>query len=109
YEFAVGERLHFSVLAVMAKCPFLSINYRPKHNDFFETVSLLAAGVDPTTVTPDLLEKKFSDRNNFSWNDAFNRLKSLRDLQKNEVNEYLKTVKSSNTDDSSLTSKNLLT
>ena len=33
-KFAIGERLHFNILCTMVKCPFLSVNYSPKHSDF---------------------------------------------------------------------------
>jgi len=92
YEFAVGERLHFNVLAAMAKCPFLSINYRPKHNDFLATISLLHAGIDPPEVTPVLLEEGYAQRASFNWEDALHHLQDLRDRQRQEALEFLETA-----------------
>ncbi|MEL7160112.1 MAG: polysaccharide pyruvyl transferase family protein [Bacteroidota bacterium] len=81
YAFAAGERLHFNIIAAMAKTPFLSINYRPKHNDFFKTTALLHAGCDPLLVTPGLLLERYEERKGFAWEAVLPRLEELRDRQ----------------------------
>ena len=90
HDFAFGERLHFIVLAIMAKTPFLSVNYRPKHEDLLETVNLLHAGFDAGDVTLELVEEHFADAraNRFNWSDAMDRLNDMRDIQIREFDRF---------------------
>lgn len=81
-SFAIGERLHFNILSVLAGCCFLSINYDLKHNDFLESLELQSVGLEIPDVTYNNILTLFQNRNsNFNWDEIHNRLIQYKKMQ----------------------------
>lgn len=91
--FAIGERLHFTVMALLAECPFLSINYARKHEDFLESMNLSQAGIMPATISYDAITSAFENRQFFDWNSLGNRINNLKKIQQDELCEYLRSAR----------------
>lgn len=69
-EFAIGERLHFSVMCAMANTPFVSINYGYKHNDFLQSIKGASFGLKPQEVKMDQLITFYENKDTlYNWND----------------------------------------
>jgi polysaccharide pyruvyl transferase WcaK-like protein len=79
--FAIGERLHFVATAIMAGCPFLSINYAKKHADLLASVKLSSAGLQPVEATKGGLIGAWTGRNGFAWDEAFAALEAFQAFQ----------------------------
>ena len=58
-RFAVGERLHFGIMAALAGCSFRSINYSCKHEDFLASLNLLGWGFNPQSLSFEKLLNAF--------------------------------------------------
>jgi polysaccharide pyruvyl transferase WcaK-like protein len=86
--FAIGERLHFVATAIMAGCPFLSINYARKHADLLASVGLVDAGVQPLDATKEGLITAWEARNSFVWDEAFAALESYQMLQHSQKEAF---------------------
>ncbi|ARN22573.1 polysaccharide pyruvyl transferase family protein [Piscinibacter gummiphilus] len=56
---AVGQRLHFTVLACALGVPNLSLSYQPKCLDFLESIARADLAVATDQVTPQLLVERF--------------------------------------------------
>lgn len=86
HSFAFGERLHFVVLALLAKCPFLSVNYRPKHQDMLDTVGMAHMGYNARELNFSLVDKIYKDSvANFDWKDCQQKIKAM---QAKQISEY---------------------
>jgi polysaccharide pyruvyl transferase WcaK-like protein len=88
-SFAVGERLHFTVMAVLGKIPFVSLNYGKKHEDLLNSVELSHAGLIPEKFSLDILNDLFYSRSTFNWGSAENTIASLKDFQITEAAAFL--------------------
>lgn len=86
--FAIGERLHFVATAIMAGCPFLSINYAKKHADLLTSVRLSGAGVQPTEATTEGLIAAWEVRNSFAWTEAFVALEAFQAFQQKQKEAF---------------------
>jgi hypothetical protein len=89
-SFAVGERLHFTVMAVLGKVPFISLNYGKKHEDLLNSVELSHAGLTPEEFSVSKLTDLFHTRSAFNWGSAENIIESLKDLQVIEAEAFVK-------------------
>lgn len=81
-QFALGERLHFTASAILAHCPFFSINYADKHDDLLESIGLDAFGADPAAVTRKLIDQARTAGESFAWDQASAALLRFRQLQR---------------------------
>jgi polysaccharide pyruvyl transferase WcaK-like protein len=91
HAFAVGERLHFMVLSLLAKRAFLAINYRPKHVDLLKSVNMIKAGVDPQDMTLEMLNVAVDQAadGKFEWNDCQKHIENFCNFQRNEYARFL--------------------
>lgn len=89
YSYALGERLHFVVLAILAKCPFISINYRRKHNDLFATLGLSYTGHLATDVIEEDLVTRIESPEGFDWGECQSRIEELVAIQHNAFSGFL--------------------
>ncbi len=86
--FAVGERLHFTAMAILTGCPFLSVNYSTKHDDLLASVELAQAGIAPTQITPSSIQSIFADRGSFDWDRVFHHIESYKAFQTAEMKAF---------------------
>jgi hypothetical protein len=91
-NFALGERLHFTVMAILAGCPFQSINYADKHRDLLSSLSLSHAGGNPGDLTFETLRGVFDNAPDFDWGESRKTLSSLKDLQTKEARRFLEAI-----------------
>ncbi len=87
--FAVGERLHFTVMAMLARCPFFSVNYEEKHEDALASVGLSGAGCAPRDVSAEGIRTAFETRARFDWANALERMEQLGERQREEARAFL--------------------
>ncbi|MEL6941424.1 MAG: polysaccharide pyruvyl transferase family protein [Bacteroidota bacterium] len=87
YDCAIGERLHFMVLAVILKIPFLSIKYSSKHADLLNSLKLGKYGLVPEDLSVEKLKTAFSNLAHFQWENTSQRLQLLK---KEQLSEYIK-------------------
>jgi len=87
--FAVGERLHFIVMAILATCPFLSLNYAEKHKDLLLSLDLVLAGIVPASVTSTVIHEHFKNKELFDWAALSNRIQLLKSIQKKEADAFI--------------------
>src|SRR5208283_3260113 len=83
--FAIGERLHFTAMAVMSGCPFLSVNYATKHQDMLSSVGLFGSGVMPKELSAAKIQAAFEARGSFDWDSVFHRIAELKWYQEKEA------------------------
>ncbi|MDE5417561.1 polysaccharide pyruvyl transferase family protein [Labilibaculum sp. DW002] len=92
--FALGERLHFNIMAALAACPFISINYDLKHVDFLESLGLSEAGLSIHEVSKEKLHKCFLKRNtSFDWRIIDQRINDLKREQFQSANTFNSNIK----------------
>lgn len=89
HSFAVGERLHFIVMASMAGCPFLSINYGKKHEDFLSSINLSKVGFMPSDVSLAVLEQAINHKDEFDWCDVAAKIQGFKEKQSAEIAKYI--------------------
>lgn len=87
-SFAIGERLHFVVMAILTKIPFISLNYGEKHEDLLMSVDLSPAGLQPGYFTNDTIVEHFENRYGFNWGQSENILNSFKAIQISEGTEF---------------------
>lgn len=58
-DLAVGQRLHFTVLACALGVPNLSLSYQPKCLDFLESIDREDLSIATANVTPEVLAERF--------------------------------------------------
>lgn len=90
-RFAVGERLHFNIMASLAGCPFLSVNYGDKHEDFLTSLNKSQFGSTPQLLSFQNLVKAFS-RNSFSQNVKFEVINNFKEIQRTEKDRFMENV-----------------
>ncbi len=88
-SFAIGERLHFTVMAILSHCPFISINYRSKHVDLLESIGLSHAGLQPGKFSSSLLYDIFCNRFYFNWACSENMLAKFKQMQISEASNFM--------------------
>jgi polysaccharide pyruvyl transferase WcaK-like protein len=88
--FAVGERLHFIVMAILATCPFLSLNYAEKHKDLLLSLDLVLSGIAPNSVTSTVIHEHFENKELFDWDALSNRIQLLKGIQKKEADAFIR-------------------
>ncbi len=86
--FAVGERLHFTAMAILSGCPLLSINYAAKHEDMLSSVGLSSSGVSPEELSAERIQEAFDARGTFDWDRVFSRINELKMFQQKEAIEF---------------------
>jgi len=77
------------VAAILAGCPFLSINYASKHEDLLASLGLADAGINPGEASADAIMAAFENRDSFDWVTAHQRLGEFRDFQKSESTRFI--------------------
>ncbi len=88
--YAIGERLHFNVMATMVGCPFLSINYNKKHLDFLKSLNITEAGIEINDVNLGVIEKKFQLNDSyFNWKEIDHKLRSYKKTQKQQFDIFI--------------------
>jgi len=86
--FAIGERLHFIVMAIMTSTPFTSINYAKKHNDLLLSLSHTQNGLFPEEASLERLIYDFNNRHTFEWKNTQRKIDEYRKLQINEMQNF---------------------
>ncbi|QDK78676.1 polysaccharide pyruvyl transferase family protein [Spirosoma sp. KCTC 42546] len=84
-SFAIGERLHFNVMAALTKCPFMSINYTAKHEDFLLSIDLKDCGISPSEASVSLFKDAFHNRQLLDWKTIENKILSMKSRQLDEM------------------------
>lgn len=79
--FALGERLHFIVMASMKGCPFYSVNYSEKHFDFLDSIGASNLGNKPLEVSFEDMKSVFEARNIQDFDAIFELLDSFKNTQ----------------------------
>ena len=87
--FALGERLHFTVMAIMTRSPFLSLNYAKKHEDLLLSLSIPEAGSHPSETSKDKMTDAFTKRNDFDWAVPRDKMVGYKDFQFKETAEFI--------------------
>lgn len=90
--YAIGERLHFNIMAILAECPFLSINYDKKHEDFLSSVNLNEAGINMSEVCFDKILTAFENREAFNWKAISQKLLYFKNMQYLQCAEFIKQI-----------------
>jgi polysaccharide pyruvyl transferase WcaK-like protein len=83
--FAIGERLHFTAMAMLTGCPFLSVNYAPKHEDLLSSIDLSSAGAVPKHLTADAIQSAYESRRSFDRATAFRHIDDFKAIQRSEL------------------------
>lgn len=92
YTFAIGERLHFVVMAMLTGTPFISVNYAKKHEDLLESVQLSKAGLQPENVSLEKLIEAFNNRQQFNWKETTSQITRLKEIQLAEQKKFIAAV-----------------
>jgi polysaccharide pyruvyl transferase WcaK-like protein len=87
--FAIGERLHFTVVAIMTRTPFISINYAKKHEDLLLSLSISHLGLSPVDASKEKMLAAFNSRLSIEWNQISKNLEQYRELQNEQVQRYI--------------------
>jgi polysaccharide pyruvyl transferase WcaK-like protein len=88
--FAIGERLHFNIVSLMCRCPFVSINYDEKHEDFLSSVDMNEVGVKMEDLTISKLAKIFHHRDElFDWEKIEKEMEQFKNIQIKNKNKFL--------------------
>lgn len=88
--FAVGERLHFSVMAMMSGCPNYAINYDTKHYDMLESLQAEDFGHSPEVTNFDDIKNTFENRESQDFSSIFSIIENFRSLQVEESEKFIK-------------------
>lgn len=91
-SFVIGERLHFIVMAVLTKSPFISINYSRKHDDFLASIDIPHAGLRPVDVSQHSLLSAFEDQPRFNWDSIKIKIEQLKGIQTEEFTNFLSSL-----------------
>lgn len=94
--FALGERLHFSVLALLSGVPMRSINYHQKHMDMLGSIDCDNLGIKPENFTFESVLLDFLKRENYDKAKVFNNLKVLKDNQLITKQDFIESLKVKN-------------
>jgi hypothetical protein len=89
-QFAVGERLHFTVTSILSGCPFLSINYSDKHEDLLASIGLSSAGVRPDQISTAQIITAFDRTEMFDWPTMFRRIGELKTFQEKQAKAFIR-------------------
>jgi polysaccharide pyruvyl transferase WcaK-like protein len=87
--FAIGERLHFIVMAILSQTPFLSINYGRKHIDLLESLDVSEAGLLPGEISLEKIIAIFENKNQTDWITVSKKLANFKELQQAEAFKFL--------------------
>jgi len=87
--FAIGERLHFTVMAVMTKSPFISINYAKKHEDLLLSLDIPEAGLSPDLASLTKIKDAFIKRKDFEWTTVRKLMIDYKDRQFAEMRQFV--------------------
>lgn len=89
-EFAIGERLHFSITALLCNCCFLSINYDEKHYDFLESINIGFAGIGIECTNFENIELFFNTKDElFNWEEINNNLNLYKTKQLSQIKMFV--------------------
>lgn len=88
-SFAVGERLHFTVTALLCGCPCYSIMYEPKHEELLESLDCLAWGARPEAVTRARISAHHERRHEFDWTVVQQKLSAYKRKQEQSARTFL--------------------
>jgi polysaccharide pyruvyl transferase WcaK-like protein len=87
--FAIGERLHFNIIALMSECPFVSINYDKKHEDFLISCKTSFAGFSIKDLSSSKIENVYNNKELlFNWNKIKEILNYYKKHQEKQANLY---------------------
>lgn len=80
--FAIGERLHFSIVSSMFRCPFLAVAYSDKHFDFLTSINANYAGFNFEDISVDNIEKYYvSAHKTFDWDMIEQKIGDYKNMQ----------------------------
>lgn len=88
-SFAIGERLHFTVMAILTKSPFISLNYGKKHEDLLQSIELSHAGLQPGSFSVNMLDTIFNSRATFNWGNTENIISAFKEFQIVEASDFI--------------------
>ena len=75
-------------MAMLTGCPFLSVNYAPKHEDLLSSVDLSGAGAVPKQLTFAAIQAAYEARESFDRDAAFQRIAGFKTIQIQERNAF---------------------
>ncbi len=91
-DFAVGERLHFVVMALICECPCYSVNYDTKHNDLLESLEAESIGFEPDRFTASALVEMFDKKQDFNWLSINKRMSEHKLTQANQADKFIESI-----------------
>lgn len=93
-DYAIGERLHFNIMALLSNCPFFSVNYANKHIDFLNSLGLKYCGENIKDISMEQLIYSFENRDNlFNWYKINMQLDSYKKAQIREAENFINSIK----------------
>ncbi len=92
-SFAIGERLHFTAMAILTGCDFLSVNYAAKHEDLLMSVGLSDMGTAPGAAHVEHMIDAMGRKGRIDWLSVAARLNILKDLQVSQAEAFLKGIR----------------
>ncbi|GHS94739.1 hypothetical protein FACS1894207_3480 [Bacteroidia bacterium] len=93
-DYAIGERLHFIIMAVLSNCPFFSVNYANKHIDFLDSLNLKHCGAQMKDISIEQLNYNFDNRNElFDWYKINKQLDNYKMMQLKESEDFINNIK----------------
>jgi len=87
--FAIGERLHFTVMAIMTRNPFISLNYAKKHEDLLLSLSIPEVGLSPEDASCEQMIHALNTRDDFQWDDIRKKMIGYKEFQFEEVQKFI--------------------
>jgi polysaccharide pyruvyl transferase WcaK-like protein len=87
--FAVGERLHFTVMALMAGCPLYAVNYGKKHYDMLESLEAGNFGHVPDNINFEAIRQAFENRETQDFTQIFSHIQNFKSIQTEESKKFL--------------------
>lgn len=91
--FAIGERMHFAVMALMVDCPVYTLIYEQKHLDLLESISLKHLGVNPSNVSFNNILVRFINRES-QYGTAINNINAYKNKQLESIHAFERAMNS---------------
>lgn len=89
-DFCIGERLHFTVMSVLANTNFISVNYDQKHADFLESLHLEKFGFSAFDINTKVIERIFERKSEMiDWSKVNTKIDDLKLIHESERNRFL--------------------
>jgi polysaccharide pyruvyl transferase WcaK-like protein len=91
--FAIGERLHFTVIAILSGCPLFAINYGKKHFDLLNSIKADHLGYAPEESSFENMASVFESRASQDFDQLFKNIQALKTLQFDEAQKFTQSFK----------------